>query len=166
MTRTLTGLGILVALCLPLVGCSPAPATAGVDDAFAARALAVCVDVMASKRAWTPFPAGAFDPTKPDPAKLAKVGEWLEADVAPTFATWRDQIDALGDPASGQDGWAAVVAGVASNVSLNADQIAAAKAGDPAAFASATRDLQASHTAFVAATKAAGVAACGDIVAS
>ena len=42
----------------------------------------------------------------------------------------------------------------------------AAKAGDAGAFASATRDLQANHAAFITAAKVAGVAACGDIVSS
>jgi hypothetical protein len=135
-----------------------------VDSAFASRALAVCSSVAASQQAWTPFPAGSFDPTKPDPAKLAQVGAWLESDIAPTFETWREEMAALGDPASGQDAWDPIVAGLGSNVPLIAEQIAAAKAGDPAAFASATRTLQANHLAFVAATKQAGVAACGDIV--
>ena len=119
-----------------------------------------------SKQAWAPFPAGSFDPTKPDPAKLADVGAWLESAVAPTFTTWHDQTVALGQPASGQEGWKAVVTGLESNVTLVGKQIAAAKAGDAAAFASATRDLQANHAAFIAAAKAAGVAACGDIVSS
>jgi hypothetical protein len=158
-------LGMAGSAALSLAGCSGAPAGA-VDGAFATRALAVCTTVMEAKQAWASFPAGSFDPTKPDPAKLADVGGWLESAVAPTFTTWRDQTVALGQPASGQEGWKAVVTGLDSNVTIVDKQIAAAQAGDAAAFASATRDLQANHGAFIAAATAAGVAACGDIVRS
>jgi hypothetical protein len=164
--RVLIVLGVVVSATLSLAGCAGQPATAAVDSAFATRALAVCTSVMESKQAWAPFPAGSFDPTKPDPAKLANVGGWLESEVAPTFTTWHDETVALGDPASGQEGWKAVVTGLESNVTLVGKQIAAANAGDAGAFASATRDLQANHEAFITAAKAAGVAACGDIVSS
>jgi hypothetical protein len=159
-------LGVVASAALSLAGCSGAPAAAAVDGAFATRALAVCTTVMAAKQAQASFPAGSFDPTKPDPAKLAEVGGWLESAVVPTFTTWRDESVALGQPTSGQDGWKAVVTSLASNVTLVDEQIAAAKAGDAGAFASATRDLQANHAAFITAAKAAGVAACGDIVSS
>ena len=159
-------LGVVAAASLSLSGCAGQPAAAVVDSAFATRVLAVCTSVMESKQAWAPFPAGSFDPTKPDPAKLADVGGWLDSAVAPTFTTWRDQTMALGQPASGQEGWKSVVSGLDSNVTLVGKQIAAARAGDAVAFASATRDLQASHAAFITAAKAAGVAACGDIVSS
>jgi hypothetical protein len=164
--------GVLIVLAavasaaLSLAGCAGAPATAAVDSAFATRALAVCTSVAQAKQAQAPFPAGSFNPTKPDPAKLGVVGGWLESAAAPTFTMWHDQTVALGQPASGQEGWKAVVSGLESNVTLVKAQIAAAKAGDAGAFASATRDLQASHAAFITAAKAAGVAACGDIVSS
>ena len=166
MKRVLVGLGVALSVVLSLVGCGGTPATVGVDGAFASRVLAICATTEASKQAWAPFPAGSFDPTKPDPAKLASVGAWLESEVAPTFVAWRDQVVAAGSPASGQAAWDPVVTGLEGTVSLNAEQIAAAKAGDTDAFASATRRLQADHAAFVAATRAAGVAACGDIVSS
>ncbi len=166
MKGVLIVLGVVTSAALSLAGCSGAPTTAAVDGAFATRALAVCTTVMGAKQAWASFPAGSFDPTKPDPAKLAEVDGWLESAVAPTFTTWRDQTVALGQPASGQEGWKAVMTGLESNVTLVVKQIAAAKAGDAGAFASATRDLQANHAAFITAAKAAGVAACGDIVSS
>jgi len=159
-------LGLVASAALSIAGCAGALAPAAVDSAFATRALAVCTTVMESKQAWAAFPAGSFDPTKPDPAKLTEVGGWLESAVAPTFTVWHDQTVALGQPGSGQEGWKAVVTGLDSNVTLVKAQIAAAKAGDAGAFASATRDLQASHAAFITAAKAAGVAACGDIVSS
>ena len=166
MKGVLIILGLVLSASLSLAGCSGAPATAAVDGAFATRALAVCTTVMEAKQAWASFPAGSFDPTKPDPAKLSDVDGWLESAVAPTFTTWRDQMVALGQPSSGQEGWKAVASGLESNVTLVDKQIAAAKAGDAGAFAAATRDLQANHAAFITATKAAGVAACGDIVSS
>jgi hypothetical protein len=164
--RVLIVLGVVVSASLSLVGCAGEPTNAAIDIPLASRALAVCTSVMESKQAWAPFPAGSFDPTKPDPAKLADVGAWLESEVAPTFATWHDDIVAIGEPASGQDAWKVVVTGLESNVGLVDEQIAAAKAGDAGAFASATRNLQANHAGLVAATKAAGVPACGDIIRS
>ena len=159
-------LGVVASAVLSLAGCAGAPATSAVDGAFATRALAVCTTVMEAKQAWASFPGGSFDRKKPDPPKLAAVGGWLESAVAPTFTTWHDQTVALGQPASGQDGWKAVVTGLESNATLVDKQIAAAKAGDAGAFAAATRDLQANHAAFITAARAAGVAACGDIVSS
>ena len=166
MKGVLIVLGVVASAALSLAGCSGAPAAAAVDGAFATRVLAVCTTVMEAKKAQAPFPAGSFNPTKPDPAKLAEVGAWLDSAVAPTFTTWRDKAVALGQPASGQEGWKAVVTGLESNVTLVDKQIAAAQAGDAGAFASATRDLQANHGAFITAATAAGVAACGDIVRS
>ena len=166
MKGVLIVLGVLVSAASSLAGCAGAPATTAVDAAFASRALAVCSSIAQSKQAWATFPAGSFDPTKPDPAKLAGVGGWLESQVVPTFTTWHDQTVALGQPASGQEGWKVVITGLESNVSLVGKQIAAAKAGDADGFASATRDLQANHAGFATATKAAGVPACGDIVSS
>ena len=142
-------------------GGSPATAAAaGVDQAFRDRALAVCQQAITSKKAWAPFPAGTFDPSKPDPAKLAVVATWLAAEVAPTFDTWRDDLVALGAPAAGGDAWANVVAEAKATSTFNDAQIAAASAADPVAFAKATADLKASHARIATAAGLAGVPAC------
>ena len=122
--------------------------------------------IAAAKAAWEAFPAGSFNPTQPDASKLATVGTWLESSVLPTWESWQTNLVALGAPASGSAAWDAVVAGVKDTVDLEHAQIAAAQAGDPAAFAATTARLQASHIKFLVDTKTAGVDACGDIVRS
>jgi hypothetical protein len=142
-------------------GEAPAPSAAvGVDQAFRDRALAVCQDAVTSQKAWAPFPAGTFDPAKPDAAKLAVVASWLATEVAPTFDTWRDGLVALGPPAAGADAWASVIAEAKVTATFNDAQIAAASAADPVAFAKATADLRASHARLATAAGLAGVPAC------
>jgi len=159
---------LLVVLAAALAACGGgtpgASPVAAVDAAFAARALAVCTQIGQEQAAWSAFPAGSFDPVHPDAAKLGQVGPWLESQVRPTFDHWQTGFTALGAPAAGAAAWALVLAGVTQTVALNQDQIAAAQAGDAAAFAQATVKLQAAHAAFLADAKAAGVDACGDIV--
>ncbi len=116
-----------------------------------------------SQKAWAPFPAGSFDPANPDPAKLAVVARWLTTEVAPTFDSWRDDLEALGAPTAGTDAWASVVAEAKATSTFNDAQIAAASSADPTAFAKATADLRASHDRLATATGRAGVAACADL---
>jgi hypothetical protein len=157
--------GSLVLCAAALGACGGSTAGASpVDAAFATKALAVCTQAGKEQAAWAAFPAGSFDPVHPDAAKLAQVGTWLEVSVLPTFDHWQTGLAALGTPAAGAAAWSPVVAGVAQTADLARDQIAAAKAGDPTAFAAATVRLQAAHTRFLTDAKAAGVEACGDIV--
>ena len=144
-------------------GCAGSPASEGVGDGFAARADAVCAAALESKAAWQPFPLAAFDPSDPDPAALGDVAPWLADVVAPTFEGWRDGLVALGEPPRGQAAWTDVLAAVDSIVVGNEDQIAAAIAGDPTAFAAATTALRPAQPVLVAATLAAGVPACAQV---
>jgi len=73
-------------------------------------------------------------------------------------------MSGLGAPASGGPAWGALVKLVQETAQLNADQAAAATAGDAAGFAAATAKLRASHAALQAAAKTAGVDACGDVI--
>ena len=155
----------ILAVLLLAAGCSSATSNAGVDDAFRTRALAACQDALAEKKVWPSFPAGSFDPSNPDPAKLGQVGTWLDAAVQPVFDDWVTGMTGLGAPASGGPAWDALVKEVRTTAQLNAEQAAAAKAGDAAGFVAATVKLRASHAVLKAAAKTAGVEACGDVIA-
>jgi hypothetical protein len=160
--RLLRAVTVFIAV-VGFAGCGASPATSAVGDGFAARAVAVCSAALESKAAWKPFPLVAFDPNDPDPEALGDAAPWLAEVVAPTFEGWRDGLRALGDPPSGQAAWTDLVVAVDSIVAGNEDQIEAALAGDPAAFARATAALQAAQPVLVAAAAAAGVPSCAEV---
>ncbi len=135
----------------------------GVGQAFAARATAVCQRALEAKQAWSAFPASNFDPTHPDPSAFPEVAVWLEDQVAPTFTAWLDGLRALGVPPTGSQAWNDVLAAVEKIVQLNADQVAAAKAGNTEAFVAATNGLEETQIELERATAAAGVATCADV---
>ena len=136
-------------------GCgSSGPPAVGQD--FATRALAVCQHAYDLKHAQGPFPVASFNPTQPDPAKLAAVAEALRATDA-TWSTWLAEMQALGEPPSGQAAWDDLVAAVASHRDLNADQIAAALRGDTATFAADYDKGVATQAALLKAANSAGV---------
>lgn len=135
----------------------------GVGAPFAARATAVCQTILEAKKAWSALPAAGFNPDQPDPAAFPVVAAWLEGQVAPTFDAWLAGLTTLGPPPSGAASWTDVLSAVDKIGKLNADQVAAAKAGDTAAFVKATNGLHAIQPELERATKAAGVPACADV---
>ena len=150
----------------PLTACSGETSTQAppaVGQAFAARATVVCQSALEAKQAWSAFPVPDFDPTHPDPSAFPEVAAWLEDQVAPTFEAWLNGLRALGVPPTGRQAWIDVLAAVERIVELNADQVAAAKAGDTEAFVAATNDLKATQIDLERATAAAGVAKCADV---
>lgn len=159
--RTLLLLITLVTSISPLTACSQAPPAVG--EAFAARATAVCDQALESKRAWSKFPVSGFDPAHPNKSALPEVAVWLEEQVAPTFEAWLDGLRALGVPPTGGDAWSDVLTAVARIVRGNADEITAAKAGDPKRFVAARDGLIETQTQLERATAAAGVPNCADV---
>ena len=158
------GVGLILAFAVAAAGCSGgSAATSAVGLAFADQARAVCQVALDSKRAWKPLPLASFDPTKPDPAQLAPVATWLHDEVAPTFDQWDRGLLALGTPPTGQTEWSRLLASVAKVKQGDDSQVAAALAGDPAAFADATAALKASQPELVAAAAAAGLAVCAEV---
>ena len=134
----------------------------GVPADFAAKALAVCQHAQDLKLAQGPFPVADFNPTRPDVTKFPDVAEALRK-TATTWETWLAELEALGEPATGQEAWADLVAGVRSHVELNADQIAAAERGDAARFASDYHAGVQTQAEVLRAATAAGVAACAEV---
>lgn len=123
----------------------------------------MCQGALEAKQAWSAFPASNFDPTHPDPSAFPEVAVWLEDQVAPTFEAWLNGLRALGVPPTGRQAWIDVLAAVERIVQLNADQVAAAKAGDTEAFVAATNGLEETQIELERATAAAGVAKCADV---
>jgi hypothetical protein len=161
-----TSVVVVLAFLSSLVACgggSGSEAASGVGNVFAQCALAACHAALEDKQAWKPFPVRDFNPSQPDASKFPEVAAWLEGEVTPTFERWRDDLVALGDPPSGQAAWIDTLAAVEKIVQLNADQIAAAKSGDTQGWNSATQGLGSTQTDLVAATEAAGIAACAEV---
>lgn len=152
-------LSLLVAVAL-IAGCgSSAPA---IGQEFATRAIAVCQHALDLKGAQGAFPVPSFNPTRPDPDKLADVAAFLQKTDA-TFSTWLTEMQALGTPPSGQDAWTDLVAAVQRHRDINADQIGAAQRGDTATF---TADYHAgleTQALLLAAANAAGVPECAKV---
>lgn len=130
---------------------------------FAARAEAVCEKALEAKQGWSAFPVSNFDPAHPDPSAFPKVTVWLEDQVAPTLTAWLSGLKDLGEPPAGRQAWSDVLADVTKIVQFNADQIAAAKAGDVARFAAATSGGRATNVELERAAAAAGVPTCADV---
>lgn len=164
-TRFLT---VIVIVLLPLLVASCGSDTAGGDppsvgEAFAVRALAVCEAALAQKEAQRPFPFPDFNPTQPDPSKFPEVAAFLEEETAVTFGAWLADLEALGEPPSGQEAWGDVLTAVETIVRLNEEQVVAAEGGDIEAFIEATAALGETQVALVRATGAAGVPECADV---
>lgn len=166
MRSTVSGMtAVCVASLFLAVGCGGGTDTqaGGVGDEFATKALAACEMALKDKQGWQPFPVTDFDPTEPDASKLPEVSTWLSDEVAPTFHAWLSSLQALGTPPSAKADWDTMLAAVEKIDRLNTDQITAANAGDPAAFATATAELGSTQDELVAAAEKAGVAACADV---
>jgi hypothetical protein len=160
--RRQTPLLVIALSCsISLTACSSAPPAVG--QAFAARATAVCQKAIESKQAWSTFPVSNFDPAHPDPSAFPKAAVWLEDQVAPTFEAWLNDLRALGEPPTGQTSWSDVLSAVEKIVEGNADEAAAANAGDPDGFVAAHDGLIETQTELERATAAAGVPKCADV---
>lgn len=151
---------LAAALAMTIAACGAS--TPAVGQAFATSALAVCQHALDLERAEGPFPVPSFNPTKPDPAKLADVAVFLHLTDA-TFSAWTSEMEALGTPATGQAPWADLVAAVTRHRDLNRDQIVAAERGDTATFsADYSAGLETQAKLLTAAT-AAGVPDCAKV---
>lgn len=147
-----------------VAGCSSGPgaSTVGVPADFATKALVVCQHAHDLKLAEGPFPLPAFNPTKPDASLFPEVGAFLKLTDA-TFGTWSSEMKALGSPSTGQSAWLDLIAAIDRHVSLNADQIAAAKVGDTATFAKDYAAGLVTQADLLKAATAAGVPDCAKV---
>ena len=132
------------------------------DAGFARRAAAVCRSALADKRAEGPFPYPDFNPTQPDPARLADVADFL-GKTATTFATWHERMLTLGEPRRGAEAWHRLLGAINTHVVLTRDQIDAARTGDASRFAEDYARGVDTQDRLLAAANAAGVPRCADV---
>jgi hypothetical protein len=88
---------------------------------------------------------------------------WLDGQVAPVLTAWLVGLKGLGQPSTGAKPWSEVLAAVARIVQSDADQIAAARAGDAARFAAATTTGRSTNVKLKQAAAAAGLPKCADV---
>jgi hypothetical protein len=150
----------LVAPLLSACGGSTHRATAPVfGTQFSTKVVALCERVLAEKKAEPRFPFAAFNPTKPDLAKLPAIGRYESRGVQ-IFRSWVRRMHALGSPPRGQSAWIALLKPLQAHARIIADQQAAALRRDGTSF---TRDYYAGNKAqrqMVARADAAGVPVC------
>lgn len=147
---------------LSACGGGTAQSAVGVPADFSTKALAVCQHAHELKLAQGPFPLPDFNPTDPDATKFPQVAAALRKTAA-TWETWLTELEALGEPSTGQGAWDDLVAAVRRHRDLNADQIAAADRGDRVAFASDYAAGVRTQADVLKAATAAGVAACAEV---
>ncbi len=133
-----------------------------VGAAFRTRAVAVCNAALAQKKAEGPFPYPDFNPTQPDPSKLPLIAPFL-AKTATTFQTWLNEMQALGQPPSGQAPWADLVGAVSSHARIATEQAAAARSGDIQTFTKDYYEGTKTQGVLLSAADAAGVPECAAV---
>ena len=147
-----------------LTGCGggEASSSSGVGESFRSKALQVCADALAEKRAEEPFPVPEFNPTKPDPAKLGEVADYLEK-TRQTYADWHQAMMELGEPPTAVDPWDSLLQAIGTHEHLTADQIAAARRGDVDQFAADYDTGAETQEQLLAAATGAGVSDCAAV---
>jgi hypothetical protein len=80
-----------------------------------------------------------------------------------TFETWLRQMQALGQPPTGQAAWADLLKAIASYVRLDVEQVAAAQRGDSQTFTKDYYEGQKTQGELLRAADAAGVPECAAV---
>lgn len=133
-----------------------------VGATFASKAVSVCDAALAQKKAQGEFPYPDFNPTDPDPSKLPLIAPFL-AETAVTFQTWQSEMEALGQPPSGQAAWNDLVGAVSDHARIATEQAAAAKRGDIQTFIDDYHDGTDTQPVLLDAANAAGVPECAAV---
>jgi hypothetical protein len=102
----------------------------------------VCVtaNAMYTKTLGTTPPFPTFNPAKPDPGLLKKVGTYLQK-AGPIDTAVITGLRQLGQPSTGRRAWAEMRADVAQFEALTIDQERSALAVEPGAFARQNKQL-------------------------
>jgi hypothetical protein len=132
--------------------------SAALDNAFIARADAVCARAKSRTDTYGQFPYQTFDPIHPDVKLLPKVGAFFAQQQST-----RDQVPSelrqLGAPQQGAALWSRLIALVAQNRAINDRQTAAANAAHASAFVATVNEAQHSHEQIQRLGKRAGFSA-------
>jgi hypothetical protein len=161
--RTVNGRVLAIVLALGTVACSRGSPVLG--DAFQSRAIAVCESALAQKKAQGPFPYPDFNPTQPDLSKLPDIAQ-SEAKTVEIFQTWMREMQALGEPPTGQAEWADVLKALESHVRVIIEQQAAAERSDGQTFSKDYYEGNKAQEEMVRASDAAGVPICATAAAA
>jgi hypothetical protein len=133
-----------------------------VGAAFASKAVAVCHAAYALKKA-VPFPYPDFNPSQPDTTKFSGIARYEAAHTVPAYRAWLREMQALGQPPTGQAAWADLLTAIDGHVRNASEQQAAAQRGDTQTF---INDYQAGSTIqadLLSAADAAGVPECAAV---
>ncbi len=154
--------GRVLAVILVVLGsaaCSSGPPVLG--EAFQSRAVSVCEEALAQKKAQGQLPFPDFNPTKPDLSKLPAIAT-SEAKTVTIFETWLGNMQALGQPPTGREAWADVMRALESHVRIIEEQQAAAQNGDGQTFTKDYYEGNKAQDEMEKAADAAGVPVCAD----
>jgi hypothetical protein len=154
-TKLLRVLAVVVAM--GTVACSSGSPVLG--SAFQSRAVAVCESALAQKKGQGPFPYPDFNPTTPDLSKLPDIATF-EAKTVEIYQMWMRQMQALGQPPTGQAEWADVLKALESHVRIIVEQQGAAVRSDGETFTKDYGEGNAAQEEMVRASDAAGVPIC------
>jgi hypothetical protein len=152
-------MGLGVAACGSSSAASPTPA---VGAAFATRAVAACHAAYAQKKA-VAFPYPNFNPTQPDASKFPGIAQYEAAHTVPAYKAWLREMQALGQPATGQAAWADLLTAIGAHVRSASEQQAAAQRGDSATFVKDYYEGAQTQADLLSAADAAGVPECASV---
>jgi hypothetical protein len=146
-------------------GCGNGSQTPVLSKEFQSRVVSVCDVALARKKAQGPFPFRDFNPTRPDTAKLPAIGRF-EAKTVEIYRTWLHDMQALGQPPTGQAPWARVMAALKGHVRVIVEQQAAAQRGDGRTFTKDYYDGNKVQNEMHDAANDAGVPPCSEAAAA
>jgi hypothetical protein len=152
-------MGLGVAACGSSSAASPPPA---VGTAFATRAVAACHAAYAQKKA-VAFPYPDFNPTQPDTSKFLGIAQYEAAHTVPAYTMWLREMQALGQPPTGQAAWADLVTAIEGHLRSASEQQAAAQRGDSATFVKDYYEGVKTQGDVLSAADAAGVPQCAAV---
>ena len=145
---------------------SPSPSSttssAGVDDAFRAKADAACRPYAEYNLAH-PFSFTGFDPEHPDLEVLPAIGDFFDRN--PANHTLIPALAALGEPARGAAEWHTVLEAIGRQQQLAMEQISVARAKDAPGWAANIARTRLQTSAVTTAFAAAGFEGAADLCA-
>src|SRR5581483_91445 len=132
------------------------------DDAFRARANAICATTATTLARLPRFPFDNFDPLHPSATLLPKVGRFFAGpgNARPALRKLARQLTALGPPPAAKALWRRVLAAEHAALAVRDAQIQAALAGDATAFVASVHSVGRTAAAVALTATAFGVEAC------
>jgi hypothetical protein len=132
------------------------------DATFRQHANSLCSTAAAHLAALPRFPFNNFDPLHPDKTALPKVGRFFAGlgDARPILHHLTDQLIALGPPPANTGSWQRVITTEQAALAARDQQIRAALAADPRAFAASVSHVGTTAGDLALAATAFGVEKC------